>query len=139
MPRYPESHRQPSGQKKRAPAPKQTAAQPNRHTAHPQTSRKGAPASRKPQPAAKQPPRQQKHHRSLFFYLWAALAFPELILHLSTAKSSDLLFNSGLLLGPLLALLPAAVIFFLCTSLGKKGNHALAVLFGFFSFLLYAS
>ena len=139
MPRYPESHRQPSGQKKRAPAPKQTAAQPNRHTAHPQTSRKDAPASRKPQPAAKQPPRQQKHHRSLFFYLWAALAFPELILHLSTAKSSDLLFNSGLLLGPLLALLPAAVIFFLCTSLGKKGNHALAVIFGFFSFLLYAS
>ena len=139
MPRYPESHRQPSRQKKRAPAPKQPAAQPNRHTAHPQPTRKGAPASRKPQPAAKQPPRQQKHHRSLFFYLWAALAFPELILHLSTAKSSDLLFNSGLLLGPLLALLPAAVVFFLCTSLGKKGNHALAVLFGFFSFLLYAS
>ena len=125
MPRYPEPHRQPSGRKKPAAAPNKTASRPS--------------DSKKAHSVQKQPPKPQKHYSSLVFYLWIALALPELILHLSTAKSSEMLLNSGLLLGPLFALLPAAVMFALCTSLGKKANHALAVLYGAVCFLLCAS
>ena len=85
------------------------------------------------------PEKSRRRYHSLVLYLWAALAFPELVLHLSTAKSSDLLFNSGLLLGPLFALLPAFVVFALCTSLSKGSNHALTILYSGLSFLFYAS
>ena len=121
MPRYPEPHRHPSEQKKRAPAPKQPASRPQ---------------PKKP-PVKKQP--TEKRYSSLIFYLWIALAFPELILHLSTAKSSEMLLNSGLLLGAVFALLPAAVMFAVCTSLGKKANHGLTVVYAAICFLLCAS
>ena len=141
MPRYPDPYRQPQGQKKRAPAQRKPASQPSRHTAHGQKP----PASR-PQPKApvrkqpdKQPPKQQRRYSSLLFYLWIALAFPELVLHLSTAKSGGMLFNSGLLLGAVFAVLPAAVMFVLCTSLGKRVNRGLTVLYGAVCFLFCAS
>ena len=152
MPRYPDPYRQPTGQKKRAPAAKKPAAQPSRHTAHgkqqpasrPQSRQQSvrSQTSRKP-PVKKQPVRQpqktQRHYRSLLFFLWIALAFPELVLHLSTAKSSEMLLNSGLLLGAVFAVLPAAVVFFLCTSLGKGLNRLLTVLYSAVCFLLCAS
>ena len=154
MPRYPQSHRQSQGQKKRTPPAKQPASR----SAHPQASRHTTSASRpqssrtpvrsqspkkppvKKQPV-KQPPKQQTQRRysSLLFYLWIALAFPELVLHLSTAKSGELLFNSGLLLGAVFAALPAAVMFFLCTSLSKGLNRLLTVLYSALAFLFCAS
>ena len=78
-------------------------------------------------PPAKQPRRK---YRSLLLFLWVALALPELVLHLATAKSSDLLLNSGLWLGPLFALLPGAVVFAVCTSLPRKQH-------GYFAAVVY--
>ena len=62
------------------------------------------------------------------------------MLHLSTAKSSDLLLNSGLLLGALFAVLPAFVMFAVCTSLPSRGaSYFAAVVWSFVCFLLCAS
>ena len=73
-------------------------------------------------------------------FLWAALAFPELILHLTTAKSTDLLLNSGLLLGPAFAVLPAAVMYLLCSSLPRRWQNFLcALIYSLLSLLLCAS
>ena len=73
-------------------------------------------------------------------FLWSALAFPELVLHLTTAKSLDLLLNSGLLLGPVFAALPAAVMFVLCTSLPRRWlNYGCALIYSLLSLLLCAS
>ena len=81
----------------------------------PPARKKPAPAPKKKQPVRKSAPQKRRH--SLLLYLWIALALPELVLHLSTAKSNDLLLNSGLLLGPVFAFLPACLMFALCTSL----------------------
>ena len=158
MPRYPDPYRQSKGQKKRAPAPKRPASQPSRHTAPSHKSPASRPQSRnqvsrapvRTQPVKKPPVKQQpvkqqpkqesrRSYSSLLFYLWIAMAFPELVLHLSTAKSGEMLLNSGLLLGAVFAALPAAVMFVLCTSLGKGLNRALSVLYGAVCFLLCAS
>ena len=72
-------------------------------------------------------------------YLWAALAFPELVLHLSTAKSGDLLFSSGLLLAPIFAILPAFVLYAVCTSLAKSANYMVALLYSVTMYLFAAS
>ena len=157
MPRYPDPYRQPTGQKKRVPAPKKPVSQPSRHTAHGQKKTASHPQPKK-QPVRSQSPKKppvkkqqpvkqpqpqkqpaQRHYASLLFFLWIALAFPELVLHLATAKSGEMLLNSGLLLGALFAALPAAVMFFLCTSLGKGLNRMLTVLYGAACFLLCAS
>ena len=102
MPRYPDPYRQPARKKKRAPAPKQSPArpQPKKQPVRAQSPKK-PPVKKQP---VKQPQKQQTQRRysSLLFYLWIALAFPELVLHLSTAKSSEMLLNSGLLLGRLI-------------------------------------
>ena len=87
-----------------------------------------------------QKPQQQPHYSSLLFFLWAALAFPELVLHLSTAKSGEMLFNSGLLLGPVFAVLPAFLVFALCTSLPRRRtNRLIAIVYTGLCFLLCAS
>ena len=164
MPRYPEPHRQPPRQAKRAPAPKKKS----RQAAHPQQARpvKKAQPARKAQPTrqqsqsakkaqpvkkpVQQPKKvqqvqkvqkpQQPHYSSLLFFLWAALAFPELVLHLSTAKSGEMLFNSGLLLGPVFAVLPAFLVFALCTSLPRRRtNRLIAILYTGLCFLLCAA
>ena len=72
-------------------------------------------------------------------FLWVALAFPELVLHLSTAKSGDLLFNSGLLLAPIFAILPAFVLYVVCTSLSRSANYIVTVLYSLIMFLFCAS
>lgn len=151
MPRYPDPYRHPKGQKKRAPAAKKPASQPSRHSAHanprPQPKKQPVRSQRVQKPPVKKHPvkkavvkqQPQRSYSSLLFYLWIALAFPELVLHLSTAKSGEMLLNSGLLLGAVFAVLPAAVVFVLGTSLSKGLNRALAVLYGGVCFLLCAS
>ena len=98
---------------------------------------KGRPApvkKKSPHPVRKKPP------RSLLVYLWLALAVPELVLHLATAKSGDLLLNSGLVLSAVFALVPGFLMFVLCTSLPRPGaNYAAALVYSFLCFLLCAS
>ena len=73
-------------------------------------------------------------------FLWSALAFPELVLHVTTAGSLDLLLNSGLLLGPVFAVLPAMLMALLCTSLPRRWqNYVCAVIYSLLSLLLCAS
>ncbi len=134
MSRYPDHRRAPVRQKPRtAPPKKQTA-----HTSRPQQSR--PPVKKSPPPVKKAaPPAKKRKYGSLVLYLWAALAFPELVLHLATAKSGDLLMNSGLFLGPLFALLPGFLVFALCTSLSKGANYAVTVLYSGLCYLLCAS
>ncbi len=76
----------------------------------------------------------------LLTVLWLCLAVPETVLHLATAKSTELALNSGLLLGPVFALLPAAVVWLLCTAMDKRWkNFLLALVYGSLSYLLCAS
>ena len=110
----------------------------------PPVKKSAAQLPRKPQPARKpthKAPQKapQRSYGSLVLFLWIALAFPELVLHLSTAKSGDLLFNSGLVLGPVFATLPAFVIFALGTSLSRSANYALSLVYTAVSYLLCAS
>ena len=73
------------------------------------------------------------------FLLWLALAFPELVLHFSTA-GPGLLFNSGLLLAPLFALLPATVMYALCTSLPRRWqNYTAALIYSLLCLVLCGS
>ena len=130
MSRYPDDRRAPVRQKKRTAPPKK---QPS---ARPQQSR---PPVKKAPPTVKKAPQKQRKYGSLVLYLWAALAFPEVVLHLSTAKSGDLLMNSGLFLGPLFAALPAFLIFAICTSLSRGANYAVTVLYSGLCYLLCAS
>ena len=135
MSRYPDDRRPPVRQQsrpapaKKKPAPAARPQQPRSSQSRPAQSRpqqsrppvkKAAPQqTRKPQPARKPPQKTkapQRRYGSLVLFLWAALAFPELVLHLSTAKSGDLMMNSGLVLGPVFAILPACILFAVCTS-----------------------
>ncbi len=91
-------------------------------------------------PARQHHPPQHRRYSSLLLYFWLSLAFPELVLHLSTAKNLSMLLNPGLLLGPLFALLPAVVCFVICTSLGSRGlNYTVALLFSLLWLLLCGS
>ena len=91
-------------------------------------------------PAKKSNEPPKEHYWPLALFLWAALAFPELVLHLTTAKSSELLLNSGLLLGPVFAVLPAALMTVLCASLPRRWqNFCAALVYSLLSLLLCAS
>ncbi len=91
-------------------------------------------------PVSKPEHTPKKRRPSLLLFLWLALALPELLLHLTTSPSLGLMFNSGLLLGPLFALVPALVMFVVCTSLPKRIHHYLAALiYTLLTFLLCAS
>jgi len=62
------------------------------------------------------------------------------VLHLSTSKSSDLLLNSGLLLGPLFALVPALLMFAVCTSLPRRiHNYCAALVYSLLCLVLCGS
>ena len=81
----------------------------------------------------------KRKYGSLMMFLWVALAFPELVLHLATAKSGDMLFSSGLLLGPIFAILPTLVLYVVCTSLAKSANYTVALLYSVVMYLFHAS
>ena len=53
----------------------------------------------------------------LLLYLWIAAALPELVLHFATAKNFGTVFNGGLFLAPLFALVSAVAVFILCTAI----------------------
>ena len=163
MSRYPDDRRPPARQQARpAPAKKKSApaARPAQSRSQQSRSAQSRPQQSRPpvkktasRPASQQPRRPQngkkpqhkgqkapqRSYGSLVLFLWIALAFPELVLHLSTAKSGDLLFNSGLVLGPVFAALPAFVIFALGTSLSRSANYALTLIYTALSYLLCAS
>jgi phosphoglycerol transferase MdoB-like AlkP superfamily enzyme len=76
----------------------------------------------------------------LLVYLWAALALPELVLHCQTSNGPGSIFSPGLILGPLFALVPALLVFLLCTILPKPGaNFLLSLLYAAFTLVLCGS
>lgn len=60
-----------------------------------------------------------KHPMWLLLLLWLDLAVPELTLHIATAKNNGTLLNPGLLLPLLFAVVPALVIYLLCTMISS--------------------
>jgi len=122
MSRYPDDRRQSS----RHTPPKRPSSTASRPPANRSSGRPGTTHSKRKQ-------------GSLMLYLWAALAFPELVLHLSTAKSADLLFSSGLLLGPIFAILPGLVLYAVCTSLSRSANYTVTLLYSLVMYLFCAS
>ncbi len=75
-----------------------------------------------------------------FLLLFLAAAIPEFVLHLSTAQGSAVLFNSGLYLPALFALVPALVIFSLIWLIPKKGiNFTILVLYSLICLLFCGS
>ena len=125
----------------RPPAKKSSAAQQTRSTKKPpQQSRKRPQPHQTTAPRKNTPAPRNPRRRSLLMFLWLALAVPELVLHLATAKSADLLLNSGLILGPLFALVPACILFVLCTTmLSRMKNYLAALIYTLAAFLLCAS
>lgn len=76
----------------------------------------------------------------LLGFLWLSTALPELLLHLATSKNSGTLFSSGLLLAPLFALVPALILFLICTTIPKRWiNYCTALLYCAVVYLLCAS
>lgn len=72
--------------------------------------------------------------------LWLALAWPEAALHLATAQGESTLWNSGLTLGILFALVPALVLWAATLVLPwRRGNFALCAVGAFLGFFLCAS
>ena len=72
--------------------------------------------------------------------LWLAGALPELILHIDTALNPETFWNSGLLTGPLFALVPALIVFALICFIPKRGvNVALTIAYCAIYYLLCAS
>jgi len=85
--------------------------------------------------------RQARRNRWWFLLLlWSAIALPELILHLGTAKNAGNIFSAGLLTGPLFAVVPAVTFFILCTTLpNPKANYWVSVAYTGLTYLLHAS
>ncbi len=57
----------------------------------------------------------------LLLYLWVAALLPEGILRIATSGSIRAFFRSGLILGPLFSLVPALIVFILCTAIPMPG------------------
>lgn len=75
----------------------------------------------------------------LLLYLWLAAALPELVLHFA-ASGQATFFNSGLILGPVFALVPALVLFALCCLLGNRVlRFSLCLIYSAVLSLLYGS
>lgn len=76
----------------------------------------------------------------LLLFLWLAGALPELILHITVLGQTEVIFRSGLVLGPVFALASAMPVFLLCTALpSPKYNRAAALIYTGSLFLLYAT
>ena len=97
-------------------------------------------SSRRKSPGPRHPARALPFCQgALLVYLWLALALPELVLHFSTA-GPGLLFNSGLLLGPVFALVPALLMAALCNSLPRRRhNYTAALVYSLLCLLLCGS
>lgn len=85
--------------------------------------------------------RQVRRNRFwLLTYLWLALALPELLLHCAASPDLSSLFSAGLILGPLFALIPGMVLFFLCTAIPRPGlNYGIALTYSALVFLFWGA
>ena len=76
----------------------------------------------------------------LLLFLWIAGAWPELLLHVSTATGFRTFLNSGLFLGILFALTPAVILFSILLLIPKrKVSHGIVIGYSAFLYLLCAS
>lgn len=76
----------------------------------------------------------------LLFFLWLAGALPELVVHIDTAQNVHTLYNEGLALSLLFALVPALVVYSLCCMLPwRRVNTALIITYSAVYYLLCAS
>lgn len=82
-----------------------------------------------------------KHRRLwMFLLLWLTGLIPELILHIATVKDTASLWNAGLVLPGLFALIPAMILFTVfCLMPSRKPIRILAGVYSFVFFLLCAS
>lgn len=75
-----------------------------------------------------------------FLLLWLVLALPEAVLHLATAQGASTRWNSGLVLSILFALVPALMVYGVMMLIpSRKGNFAIAAIYGFVCYILCAS
>lgn len=80
------------------------------------------------------------NHGWLLLFLWLAGALPELILHFDTALNAETMWNEGLLLGILFAMIPALILFALTCFIPWRGlNIALTILYSAVFYLLCAA
>ncbi len=80
------------------------------------------------------------NHLWLLPLLWLAGALPELVLHIDTALNEDTLWNAGIPLSILFALVPALAVFALTCFIPKRSiNIAITVIYSWFYYLLCAS
>ena len=76
----------------------------------------------------------------LLLFLWLAGALPEFILHIDTALNADTLWNEGLLLSVLFAIVPALGVFALvCLIPWRKVNIALTITYSAIYYVLCAA
>lgn len=83
--------------------------------------------------------RMKKRRWMLPLWIWLFTALPEVLLHFASSSESTL-YNSGLFLGPLFALVPALLLYVLINSIPKpKINYAIIILYSIVLYVLYAS
>ena len=76
----------------------------------------------------------------MFLLLWFTGLLPELILHIAAAKDAASLWNAGMVLPGLFALVPALILFAVfCLLPSRKSIQVLTMVYGFTVFLLCAS
>lgn len=97
-----------------------------------------------PRPAAANPRRRKRQtpprYDQLLAVLWAAVAVPELILHISTAQGVTSFFSSGLILSLLFAAVPALIVWAVMLVVPKpKINFIIVLVFSALFFLMPAS
>ena len=79
----------------------------------------------------------RKRRGFLLLFLLLCGAWPELILHIASAKSASTLTNCGLFLAPLLTVATSVTLYGLTCVIPKRGvNMALSMLYGAFSLVL---
>ena len=86
------------------------------------------------------PPPGGRRRLWMFLLLWLSGLLPELILHIATAKDAASLWNAGMVLPGLFALVPALILFAVfCLLPSRKPIQALTMVYGFGVFMLCAS
>ena len=80
------------------------------------------------------------HQGWLLLFLWLAGALPELVVHIDTALNPETFWNSGLITGPLFALVPDLIVFAITCFIPKRGfNVTLTIAYSVIYYLLCAS
>lgn len=106
----------------------------------PRPVRSGEPPRQNPRRPVARKRKNYRTYLATLLYLWLACAFPELVLHLACATTAVTVFNSGLILPLLFAMVPAVALFALILVIPKKKiSHTIAVLHGLLWLLLCGS